>query len=173
MSGWWGSLFSGSDSNLSSAMGNTNNLASATSSQGLQNTSAGSNFNLSILSGDKSKIGQALAPEISAGQDQAQQSKKSTSEFGNRGGGTNASNQNVDAATRGNMTKLVGGLQSGSANSLLSSGSSLLSTSLGADQQSAEMSAQQMKQWSDSIGGLALTSGIGGQAGFLGGIGTG
>lgn len=58
--------------------------------QGGQNLSNASDFWNSLLSGDKTKIGQTLAPEIGTIEGQTQQQLDTLSQFGNRSGGTNA-----------------------------------------------------------------------------------
>ena len=151
--GFFGSLFKGQNDTLSSDINKTGSISDFASSQGTSNTAAGSNWMQSVLSGDQSKISQSLAPAISSAQKSAQQSKNSTSQFGNRGGGTNASTQGTDAATRGNVTNMVGGMQSGAASSLMESGNSLLKTALGGYSEQTQMSQQQMKNWGHSIFG--------------------
>lgn len=89
-------------------------------------TTAGTNFDLDILSGDPSKIAQVEAPEIKAGQDQIQQQAEENAFFGNRGGGTNASTQNAQSAERGNIINLTGELQQGAASALTGTGLNLL-----------------------------------------------
>lgn len=69
----------------------------------------------------------ALAPEISASQQQVQQQKKQNAMFGNRGGGVNSANQSLDAANRSNLLSLESGVQTGAATQLGASGSNLLS----------------------------------------------
>lgn len=166
---FWGSLFGGQSKTLSSDINQTGQLSGFASGVGQNNTTQGSNFFSSLLSGDPTKIGTALAPAISAGQQGAQQQKNSTAQFGNRSGGTNASMQAIDAATRGNITNLVGGAQTGAASTLLSSGSGLLGTALSGYNQQAGLSQQQMQNWQQSIFGGGISDLA---AGALGGAET-
>ena len=69
----------------------------------------------SILSGDPTKTAQAMAPEISANQNQTQQFKNQTAEFSPRSGGTAASVANADTSGRSNLIDLLGKEQSGAA----------------------------------------------------------
>lgn len=153
-------------------MGQTGSIAGFSSNLGQQNTSAGSGFFNSILSGDSAQIAKTLAPEISQMQQGGQQQKASTAQFGNRSGGNNAKTQGIDSGNRASLTNLIGGLQSGAASNLLSSGQNLLGTSLGALNQQAQMSQQQMENWNNSIFGKGITSAIGsGEAAGLGALG--
>jgi hypothetical protein len=82
---------------------------------GQKGTNASLGYDLGILSGDPSKIAQTLAPEISAQNQQVEQGKLTTAEFGNRSGGNNAAAQHMDDQARGNIINLIGGLQQGAA----------------------------------------------------------
>ena len=95
----------------------------------------------SILSGDPTKTAQAMAPEISANQQQTQQFKNQSAEFSPRSGGTAASVANADTSGRSNLIDLLGKEQSGAAQTSLSAGSGLLdsaSTNLGNEAKLAE-----------------------------------
>lgn len=101
-------------------------LANFGTSEGEKNTLSSDDFFRSILSGDSSKIGQVLGPEISAVNKQGQQAKKTASEFGNRGGGTNAGNQQIDDKSRSSIDQMISDLTGKAASALGASGSSLL-----------------------------------------------
>jgi len=158
--GFFQSLFGGQNKVLSGDINQTGQLAGTASQLGTNNATAGSNFFSSLLSGDSSKIATALAPAISAGQQGAQQQKAETAQFSNRSGGNNAKMQTIDSATRGNITNMVGGMQSGAASTLLSSGQSLLGTALGGYGQQAQLSQDQMKNWESSILGSGITGAV-------------
>ena len=107
-------------------------------------TTAGAGYDLGILSGDPTKIATALAPEISTGQSQVEQQRLQDANFGTRSGGTTASTEAAEAANRGNIITLEGGLQSGAASSALGAGSGLLSgasSNIGSEAQLAESGA--------------------------------
>ena len=110
--------------------GKIGNVADFATSTGMGDVGAASNFWKSILSGDPSKIAQVLGPEISGINKQTQEQKKTTAEFGNRGGGTNSVMQSLDAGVRGAYNKMVSSLTTGAAGELGSIGSGLLSTGL-------------------------------------------
>ena len=122
-------------------------------------TTAGAGFEEGILSGDPSKMATALAPEISGGQQRVQQAAKTNAEFGNRGGGTNASTQNAEAAERGNIINLEGGLQSGAAGTALSTGGGLLGkASSDINDVAGLKTAQQQREQAD-VGGIIQGAG--------------
>lgn len=170
MSSFFSSLFGGANDTLSKTMGQTGDIAGYSSNLGQQNTSAGSGFFNSILSGDSAQIAKTLAPEISQMQQGGQQQKNATAQFGNRSGGNNAKTQGIDSGNRASLTNLIGGLQQGAASNLLSSGQNLLGTSLGALNQQAGMSQQQMQNWAGSLFGGALTGAAGIGMSALGGL---
>jgi len=154
---------------LNSALSGTQALSGFSSGLGQTNSTLGSNWNASILGGDTTKIATALAPAISAGQQGVQQQKNQIAQFGNRSGGNTAKAASLDAANRGNIINMVGGLQSGAASSLLNSGQSLLSTGLSGYGQQASIATQQMQGWQQSIFGGGISDLA---AGALGGAET-
>ena len=158
---WFSSLFAGQNPTLNSTINQSGAIGGFATGAGEGATSAGLNWMQNIIGGDPSKISQALAPEISAQQGQIQQQKKQMAEFGTRSGGTASAAANADAAGRGNIINLVGGLQSGTAGNLATAGQNLINTGLSAYNQQAEMSQQRMQNWSDSIFGLGITKAAG------------
>lgn len=139
--------------------GATRNLASFATSQGEANILASDNFWRSILSGDPTQISKVLGPEMTAINRQGQQKKKTASEFGNRGGGTNAGMQMTDDTTRSSIDSLIADLTGKSAGALGASGSSLLNTGLSAHGQAFDMSKvihdQQLAKWNDMFKSIA------------------
>lgn len=158
MSGFWSSLFGGANSNLSNDISSTAQTAGFATGMGEKNLTAGSNFFNSVLSGDSSKISQALAPEISAAKTRNSQTQKSNTEFGTRSGGTAASNAASSDKLHSDITNLVGNLTGSAASNLMSSGGSLLNTGLSATGMNADLSQTQMKNWEDSIFGKGITT---------------
>jgi hypothetical protein len=144
-------------------MGQTGALANFATSTGESDIGAASNFWQAILSGDPSKIASVLGPEISGINKQAQQRKKTTTEFGNRGGGTNASLQAEDQDTRGAYNSLVSQLTSGAAGALGSMGGGLLSTGLSGHEATFDMSKvihdQNLAKWNDLFKSIADVAG--------------
>jgi hypothetical protein len=128
--------------------------------QGESDINAGSGFWKSILSGDSSKTSQALAPAIDSAKKSASSDMKTTAMFGGRSGGTAASNAAKSDTVHGYITDLIGNLTGKAADSLTSTGGNLLTTGLGAYGQQEAASQEQMQNWSDSILGKGITSGV-------------
>lgn len=163
---FFGSLFGGQNNTLKQNIGNVGSIAGFATGQGQGDTTAASKFWQSILSGDSAKIGQALAPEVSANQQQGQQSKNQLAQFGTRSGGTASAGAGIDAAGRSNMINLIGGLQGKAAGSLGSMGGNLLQTGLQGYGEQTDMSQMQMQNYMDSILGSGISGGIGAAEGF-------
>ena len=164
---WLGALFGGQSKELNQLIGTFSQAGNNALGQGQKNQNTAGNFWNSILSGDSSKITQSLSPEISAEKKAVQQDQKTSSMFGNRSGGTAASNAAATDKAHSDITNLIGNLTNSSASSLASlgsaqvgEGSTLLSQEQGADQ-------QRYQNWENSILGLGLTKG----AGFAEGLG--
>jgi hypothetical protein len=156
---FWGSLFGGSNPTLNRDINQFGQIGSFATGQGESNLSQASNFMSSILSGDQSKIGKVLGPEISSVKGQGQQAKMQTAQFGTRGGGSNAAMQAADDKSRAAVNSMISSLVGGSASGLASTGSSLLGTGISAYGQQLAASQQQMQNWSKSIFGHFLISG--------------
>jgi hypothetical protein len=118
-------------------------------------TTAGAGFNEDILSGDPTKISQALAPEISAGQGQVEQQRLQDANFGSRSGGTAASTAAAEGANRGNIINLVGGLQKSTAESSLTHGGNLMSEASGNIGNEAQLAEQRRQQQVGDVNGIA------------------
>lgn len=133
---------------------------------GQKNLSLSSEFFTNLLTNPM----KALSPEVSAGQKQVQQQAKTNAEFGNRGGGTNASTQAASAGNRTNLINAETTAQTGAASSLASTGSNLLSAGMGGEQagfdEAKTIQGQKASQWSDLISSVASVAG-----GVAGGVG--
>jgi hypothetical protein len=162
-------LFGGQNNTLSGDIGQTGNLAGFASSLGQKDLTSSSGFWQSILSGDSSKISQALAPAISSAKTSAQQQNTSTAEFGTRSGGTAASTAATNDKVHADITNLIGGLTGSAASNLASTGSGLLGTGLSAYGEQAGLSQQQMENWRQSLFGGAITGAVGIGLNYLGG----
>ena len=112
--------------------GDLANLANFSTGRGEGDIAQADNFWKSILSGDPMKISQVLGPETSAINNQAQEAKKTASEFHNRGGGTNAGMQMAGDEVRKRYDTLLSGLTTGAAGALESSGHNLLGVGVNA-----------------------------------------
>jgi len=158
---FWSSLFGGSNPTLSSDVKNFGAIGSFATNLGESNLSKASDFYSSILSGNQAKISQTLAPEVNAMQQQGQQQKEQLGQFGTRSGGTASAAAGIGASTRGNISYMVASLLGSSASNLGSLGTSSLGQGMQAYGQQANLSQQQMSNWSNSILGMGATSGAG------------
>jgi hypothetical protein len=163
---FWSSLFGGSNSTLSSNIKNFGAIGSFATNLGESNLTKASDFYSSILSGNQSKISQTLAPEVNAMQQQGQQQKEQFGQFGTRSGGTASAAAGIGASTRGNISNMVASLLGTSASNLGSLGSSTLGQGMQAYGQQTSASQQQTENWSNSILGKGITSGVGAAESF-------
>lgn len=147
-------------------------LAGFATGQGEGDIKLADNFWKSILSGDSSKIASVLGPETSAINKQAEQQKKTASEFGNRSGGTNAAQQEAGDKVRTGYQGLVSGLTGSAAGALGASGSSLLAAGAsaheGAFSEANTIQQQHSAQLNDIFKSISSIA-----AGFAGGFGGG
>ena len=97
----------------------------------------------------------ALAPEISAGQNQVEQQRLQDANFGNRSGGTNASTQNTEGAERGNIINLMGNEQGSAASALGTLGTSQVSEGSNALGNEADLAQNWRDQQTSDINGIA------------------
>ena len=122
-------------------------------------TTAAANFDEAILSGDPTRISAALAPEISAQQNQIQQVANQNAQFGTRSGGATASTNAAESAGRGNIIREVGGLQSGTAEQAGSLGSNMLSQAHGNISTEADLATAQAAREQEDVSGIAQGAG--------------
>jgi hypothetical protein len=170
--GFFSSLFGGSSPTLNQNIPAFQQAAGFDTGVGESDTTAASKWYNDILSGDPTKMAQAVAPETSAIQGQTQQAKNQTAQFAPRSGGTAAAIAGLDANTRAQIIKLLGGLQSGSASSLASIGQNEQSMGLTARNDADQAAQQQMENWQNSIFGQGISSGVGAAEGAgLGAVG--
>ena len=157
--GFWGAEFGGQNENLNQDINQSGQIAGFGQSLGEGDLQNASGFYNDILSGDSAKQAAVLAPEIANIQKQGQQQIATAGQFGNRGGGTNASAQNNIDSQRGQVSDMIGKLTSGAAGSLAGIGQGALGTSLKANQLNEQESQQRMQNWQNSILGKGLSTG--------------
>jgi hypothetical protein len=123
--------------------------------EGEGDISASDKFFKDILSGDSTKTAQALAPQIGAAKTSAQQQTATDAQFGNRGGGTNASSAAANDRVHSDITGLVGETTGKAASTLGSEGGGLLSTGIGAAttgfDEASKMQQQKEAKFNDII----------------------
>jgi hypothetical protein len=157
---FFGSLFGGSSPELNTLIGQYGQIGGQATGKGMSDINKASDFWGSILSGDSSKVSQALSPEIGAAKKSAQEQTKANSIFGTRSGGTAASNATTNDKVHSDITSLIGSLTNSSASNLASIGSSLLGTGLGALGQEQGAVEQRIQNWSQSILGKGITGAV-------------
>ena len=157
---FFSSLFGGQNKTLSNDIAQAGQTGGWATGQGMSDISAGTGFMKSILSGDATKQMQALAPEISAAKTSAANANKTAAMFGGRSGGTAASTASTTDKLHSDITNLLGSLTGSSATGLTSAGSNLLTQGMESFNQQADLSQKQMQNWSDSIFGKGITSGV-------------
>jgi hypothetical protein len=145
---------------LNSDIGAVGNIAGTATSLGTKNLNSASNWLNAITSGDASKTMQALSPITSAAKKSQQTQAKTNSIFGTRSGGTTGANIASSDKLHSDITNLIGSLTGSAVSEQANLGSSLLQTGLGAYTTQADLSQQRMQNWSDSILGKGITSGV-------------
>jgi hypothetical protein len=155
--GFFSSLFGGSNPTLNSNIPAFQSAAGFDTGVGNNDVTAASKWYNDILSGDPTKMAEAVAPETSAIQGQAQQAKNQTAQFSPRSGGTAAWMANLDANTRAQIIKLLGGLQSGSADALKSLGLSEQDLALANRTSADTASEERLSNWQNSIFGQGIS----------------
>jgi hypothetical protein len=160
--------------------GELGSLANFATSEGESDVMSSDKFLQAILSGDPGQISKVLGPEESSINRQAQQAKKTASEFGTRSGGTTSAMNLLDSSTRGSIDDLIAKFTGTAASALGASGSSLLASGVtaheGAFSEANTIQQQHAAQMNDlfksiasvaaapftdgaSLGGLTGTSG--------------
>src|SRR5271170_1618305 len=144
---------------------NLTGLASTEANLGLGDLNESQDFMDAILSGDPTKIGQVLGPQIKAQQQQGQQQKQTLAQFGNRGGGTNSTAQNIDDKTRGSINDMISQLTGSALTATNNNGLALTGAAQSGFGTGFGEATQLQKQRASSINDL-----IGGIAGVAGGV---
>jgi hypothetical protein len=142
-----------------SAYNNIFGTSQFAANEGQQDVTSSDAFMNAILSGDPTKIGQFLGPQIKAIQGQAQQKKQTNAQFGNRGGGTNAQNQTIGDQTTSGINNLISSLTGTALSGLSSTGQNLLGQGMQGFQSAfgdaAQMQTQRANQWNDIFNSAA------------------
>jgi hypothetical protein len=164
---WLSSIFTGKNKTLDSNINQFGQDAGVATTLGTGDATAASKEYQDILSGDPTKEAAAIAPETKAAQDQAAQAKKTTAEFGTRGGGTGGTLAGIDEATRSNLISLLGGLKTTAASGAASLGTAEQGLSL-SDKQAQDAAAQQkLENEMNSILGNATSGAVNYAESFL------
>ncbi len=158
--GFFSGLFGGSNPTLNENIPAFQQAAGFDTGIGEGDVTAASKWYNDILSGDPTKMAEAVAPETAAIQDETQQKKNQTAQFSPRSGGTAAAIAGLDANSRAQIIKLLGGLQSGAAGSLGSLGTTEQKLALKNREAGDAASQERLKNWQDSILGRGITGAV-------------
>jgi hypothetical protein len=180
--GFLGAIFGGDAPGLTQSENTAGSVTGSETGAGVSNLNNASNFWNTILSGNQQAISKLLAPEISNIQGQGQQQIQNQSQFGNRSGGTNATNQTNIDSQRQQVEQMIAGLTGQAASQVGNLGATQLGFGLDANQQRAGDAQQLLKNQQGSVLGQllsgatgfgfdALTSMLGGGAGAAAGAG--
>lgn len=112
-----------------------------------------------LLSGDPSKIAQAVAPAISAQQQETENAMLTGSQFGTRSGGTTAANNAAQAQGRANIINLIGQTQAGAAGAAANLGTNQENAGAGNVQTEADMARARQAQVGQDVGGIVQGAG--------------
>jgi hypothetical protein len=161
MGDFFSSLFGGQNKTLNSDINQSGSLAGYSTGVGEGDTTAASKFYQSILSGDPTQQATAIAPEAKALQDQTQQSKEQTAQFGKRSGGTGAATTAADSDMRAKLLSLLGGLKTSAASGASSLGTANLGLASQNTAQQANEAQQRFENWMNSILGKGTSTAVG------------
>lgn len=157
-----GAIFAGANPTLGGDINSAGSEMNFGTSVGQGDTRKASDFYGDILGGDPTKIAKFLAPQIKTMQEQGQQRLATTSQFGDRSGGTNAENQRNTDTTRSNIDDLISNLTGGAAGKLAEIGTTEQGLGLSANQLQEQEAQQQLQNFQNSILGGTITSGVNG-----------
>jgi hypothetical protein len=153
----------GPDSNEQNAFGALKSGAGFATGLGEKNLTTASNFMGDIASGDASRITQALAPQISAAKQSAQQNTATAAQFGTRGGGTGAFTASTNDRIHAGITNLIGSLTGGAVSGLGTMGGNLMGQGLTGTQaefgEANTLHQQRMAQINDIFSSAAKLAG--------------
>ncbi len=157
MGAFLGAVLGGANPTLGGDINQSGQVADFATSVGEGDVSAASDFDKALLSGNQAKEAALLAPEISGIQKRGQQQIQTAAQFGNRGGGTNASAQNNIDTQRASVDDMIAKLTGKAASDVGSLGASSLNTGLAANKQQADQSQQQLENFQNSVLGKGIS----------------
>lgn len=160
MGGFLSGIFGGSVPTLNKNINEFGADAGFSTGLGEKDATAASTFYTDILSGDPTKEAKALAPETSAAQETAQQTKNQAAQFAPRSGGTAAAMAGLDANTRAQLIKLLGSQQAGAASGAANLGTQEQQIGLTARQMQDQAAQQRLENWMNSILGKSTQDAV-------------
>ena len=111
--------------------GSMNPAGKGQQAQGQGGLDTAQNFFSTLLQGDPTKTAEMLAPQTKQIQSQANERTKTNAEFGNRSGGTNASNQQIQDNSTSSVNNLIATLTGQAAGGLTDVSKAMESFGLG------------------------------------------
>jgi hypothetical protein len=159
--GFFGGLFTGAAPGLDKSIANSNDIMNFGTKLGEKDIKTGSDFYNALLSGDPTAIGRILGPEFSDIQKQGQQQIQTQGEFGNRSGGTNASNQQNIDTQRANVERMISQLTGQAAQGVTGIGENALNAGITADQLQAQQAEQKLQHQINSLFSKMISGGMG------------
>jgi hypothetical protein len=156
MGTWLNGLFTGSSPTETGDINQAGGISGTETALGEGAQNAGIGFQEGILSGNQGEISKLLAPQISDIAQQAQQKTQTNAEFGNRSGGTNASNQQTTDTARASVNDMISKLTGSAASALPGEGQAAVNTGLQANEVQDQEAQQELENFQNSIlGGVA------------------
>ena len=156
MGGFLSSLFGGSNPTLNKNIAQFGSESGFGRGIGEGDVTEASKFYSDILSGDPTKMAEALSPEIKSLQDQAQQKKNQLAQFSPRSGGTAAAASDIDKSGTADLLSLEGGLTNNAASGAAHLGTTEQGLGMEAQQLQDQASQEKLKNQQDSILGQAI-----------------
>ena len=153
-------IFTGGDKTLSNDKNQMGSLAGFSTNVGENDTNAASKHYLDLLSGDPTKIAEAVSPETSAAQSMNQQAKNNLAMFSPRSGGTAAAAAGMDANTRAQIINMINRARENAAAGAAQLGTANLGLAQQGVKSEAELSQERMQNWMNSILGKGISSAI-------------
>jgi hypothetical protein len=111
-----------------------------------------------LLSGNQEDISKLLAPQISGVAKNANEKTQTNTQFGNRSGGTNASNQNTMDTARSSVNDMISKLTSGAIDTSLSTGTNLLNSSISGNENVFAEDTQEQNQRASRVNDIVGSS---------------
>lgn len=157
MGGFFSSLFGGSSPGLSQAQRNAAGVSTDATALGFADTRAASDYERALLSGDPTAIGRVLGPQISAINKRGNEAIQTRSQFQDRSGGTNASNQQSMDEQRANVERMISQLTGGAAGELANIGGTEQGIGLSANEQAAQDAQMKLQNIANSVFGKSIS----------------
>lgn len=166
-------IFGGSSPGLTQSENTSADLTNFGTGVGTSDVNTASDFWKTILSGDQQAIGKLLAPQISDIQKRGNEQIQTESQFGNRSGGTNASNQQNIDTQRQQVEQMIAGLTGQAASQVGSLGEFGINTALSGNEQRANEAEQLLQNQQNSLLGNVIGSAVGNLGTAVSGLGGG